>query len=80
MPVPHRCLQGLTIAASAQPNGTTDAAGRIEREPFVLLADAADGHIGRMRAIEDAGITVGVEHRAGSPVPVGAGDAVWLSA
>lgn len=47
-----------------------DAAGHVEREPFVLLADAVPGHTGRvlrvsdrdpdlLRAIESAGVTVG---------------------
>jgi DtxR family Mn-dependent transcriptional regulator len=47
-----------------------DADGHVEREPFVLLADAAEGHSGRvlrvsdrdpelLQALEDAGITVG---------------------
>ena len=49
-----------------------DAEGRVDREPFVLLADAVDGHSGRvlrvsdrdpelLQALEDAGIAVGVE-------------------
>jgi DtxR family transcriptional regulator, Mn-dependent transcriptional regulator len=49
-----------------------DAAGRVHREPFVLLADAAPGHVGRvlrvsdrdpelLRAVESAGVTVGAE-------------------
>jgi DtxR family Mn-dependent transcriptional regulator len=49
-----------------------DAAGRVHREPFVLLADAARGHVGRvlrvsdrdpelLRAVESAGVTVGAE-------------------
>lgn len=48
-----------------------DADGRTEREPFVLLADAAPGHTGRvlrvsdrdpdlLQALEDTGIAVGV--------------------
>lgn len=47
-----------------------DAGGHVEREPFVLLADAADGHSGRvlrvsdrdpdlLQALEDAGVAVG---------------------
>ncbi|TQJ30216.1 metal-dependent transcriptional regulator [Microbacterium sp. SLBN-146] len=47
-----------------------DAAGHVDREPFVLLADAAPGHVGRvlrvsdrdpdiLRAVESAGVTVG---------------------
>ncbi|MFD5214375.1 metal-dependent transcriptional regulator [Microbacterium sp. NPDC058345] len=49
-----------------------DAAGHVQREPFVLLADAAPGHVGRvlrvsdrdpdlLQALEDAGVAVGVE-------------------
>lgn len=68
-----------------------DAAGRVVREPFVLLAQAPLGHTGRvlrvsdrdpdlLRAIEGSGVTVGAEHRVGDPVPVGAEHAVWLSA
>ncbi len=68
-----------------------DADGRVEREPFVLLADAPAGHVGRvlrvsdrdpelLRAIEQAGLAVGAEHRAGDAVPDGAPEAVWLSA
>jgi len=49
-----------------------DAEGQVDREPFVLLADAIDGHSGRvlrvsdrdpelLQALEDAGIAVGVE-------------------
>lgn len=49
-----------------------DADGRVEREPFVLLADAAERHCGRvlrvsdrdptlLRALEDASITVGAQ-------------------
>ena len=47
-----------------------DAAGRVDREPFVLLSAAAPGHTGRvlrvsdrdpalLRAVEAAGVTVG---------------------
>lgn len=68
-----------------------DAAGRVEREPFVLLADAAPGHVGRvlrvsdrdpelLRAIEDAGIDVGTPLRAGDAVPEGAEQAIWITA
>lgn len=49
-----------------------DASGRVQREPFVLLGDAAAGHSGRvlrvsdrdpalLRAIEGAGVSVGAE-------------------
>lgn len=68
-----------------------DASGRVERTPFVLLADAPDGHVGRvlrvsdrdpalLRAIEEAGLDVGATHRVGARVPAGAEHAVWLSA
>lgn len=60
-----------------------DAAGHIDREPFVLLADAGAGHTGRvlrvsdrdpelLRALEDAGLDVG------RPLVVGAGGIVTL--
>ena len=68
-----------------------DADGRVEREPFVLLGEAPDGHVGRvlrvsdkdpelLRAIEESGLEVGASHRAGDPLPPGAESAVWLSA
>ena len=49
-----------------------DASGRVQREPFVLLGDAAAGHSGRvlrvsdrdpalLRSIEGAGVSVGAE-------------------
>lgn len=68
-----------------------DAGGHVEREPFVLLADAEPGHAGRvlrvsdrdpelLRAIEEAGIEVGSVLRAGEAVPPGAEDVIWLSA
>ena len=49
-----------------------DENGRVEREPFVLLAEAAEGHSGRvlrvsdrdpelLQAVEDAGIAVGAQ-------------------
>jgi DtxR family Mn-dependent transcriptional regulator len=49
-----------------------DAEGRVDREPFVLLADAAIGHSGRvlrvsdrdpdlLRAVEAAGVAVGAD-------------------
>ncbi|KHK95105.1 transcriptional regulator [Microbacterium mangrovi] len=80
-----------------------DADGRVERVPFVLLADAPTGHTGRvlrvsdrdpevLRALEDAGLTVGAEVHvddaagravsvAGRAVPMtdAAASAVWLS-
>ncbi|WP_309126924.1 metal-dependent transcriptional regulator [Microbacterium sp.] len=55
-----------------------DADGNVQREPFVLLADASPGHVGRvlrvsdrdpdlLQALEDAGVAVGrtVEVTAG---------------
>lgn len=49
-----------------------DAAGRVHREPFVLLGEAPSGHVGRvlrvsdrdpdlLRAVETAGVEVGAE-------------------
>jgi len=49
-----------------------DASGHVDREPFVLLADAAHGHAGRvlrvsdrdpalLRAVEAAGVAVGAD-------------------
>ena len=79
-----------------------DAAGEVHREPFVLLADAAPGHTGRvlrlsdrdpelLRAAEAAGVAVGAVAtvtdaaalrigEAEVALPVGAGEAIWLSA
>ncbi|GAA2883261.1 iron dependent repressor, metal binding and dimerization domain protein [Microbacterium esteraromaticum] len=68
-----------------------DADGEVVREPFVLLADAASGHRGRvlrvsdrdpelLQQLEDAGISVGAEITAPADLPAGAADAVWLSA
>ncbi|GAA1975923.1 metal-dependent transcriptional regulator [Microbacterium pumilum] len=79
-----------------------DAAGHVDREPFVLLASASPGHAGRvlrvsdrdaslLRAMEAAGVAVGADVmvtdagtlRIGASevaLPVGAADAVWLSA
>lgn len=67
-----------------------DADGQVVREPFVLLAEAEAGHVGRvlrvsdddpelLRAIEDSDLTVGAEHRVGDPIPSGAENAIWLS-
>lgn len=55
-----------------------DAAGHVQREPFVLLRDAASGHSGRvlrvsdrdpalLRALDEAGIDVGRTVRVGDP-------------
>ena len=79
-----------------------DAAGKVHREDFVLLAEAPHGHAGRvlrvsdrdpvlLRALEDAGVRPGAAVTvmdaatvtvAGAPfvLPVGAVDAVWLTA
>lgn len=75
--ISDRLLEGIDVRLGRprfDPHGDAipDAAGRIEREPFVLLADAAPGHRGRilrvddrdpelLRAIEAAGITVDAE-------------------
>ena len=69
-----------------------DAAGHVPREPFVLLADAATGHSGRvlrvsdrdselLRALEAAGVAVGAEVTVtdGATLHIG-GDAVPLPA
>ncbi|WP_040167229.1 metal-dependent transcriptional regulator [Microbacterium gorillae] len=68
-----------------------DADGTIERVPFVLLAEAAPGHTGRvvrvsdrdpelLRALDDAGLSVGTTVTVGStPVPPGAEAALYLS-
>jgi DtxR family Mn-dependent transcriptional regulator len=58
-----------------------DAAGHVERVPFVLLADAPAGHTGRvlrvsdrdpqvLRTLEDAGLTVGAQVRVDAPAAV----------
>ncbi|MDE0546510.1 metal-dependent transcriptional regulator [Microbacterium sp. C7(2022)] len=56
-----------------------DEHGHVDRPPFVLLADAATGHTGRvlrvsdrdvdlLRAADEAGLTVGAEVHVGGPV------------
>jgi len=68
-----------------------DAAGRVRREPFVLLRDAAPGHTGRvlrvsdrdpavLRALEDLGIDIGRTLRVtdATSVAIDAGAAVAL--
>ncbi|WP_309066115.1 metal-dependent transcriptional regulator [Microbacterium sp.] len=68
-----------------------DAHGRVEREPFVLLADAAPGHTGRvlrvsdrdpglLRALESAGVDVGREVAVTASGIVLDGEAVDLPA
>jgi DtxR family Mn-dependent transcriptional regulator len=73
--ISDRLLEGIDQRLGrprSDPHGDAipDADGHVEREPFVLLADAAEGHSGRvlrvsdrdpelLQALEDAGITVG---------------------
>ncbi|WP_067195570.1 metal-dependent transcriptional regulator [Microbacterium sp. XT11] len=75
--ISDRLLEGIDARLGRprfDPHGDAipDAEGRIDREPFVLLADAAPGHAGRvlrvsdqdpevLRAVEAAGVTVGTE-------------------
>jgi DtxR family Mn-dependent transcriptional regulator len=75
--ISDRLLEGIDARLGRprfDPHGDAipDAEGRIDREPFVLLADAAPGHAGRvlrvsdqdpeiLRAVEAAGVTVGAE-------------------
>ncbi|MFT4234156.1 MAG: metal-dependent transcriptional regulator [Microbacterium sp.] len=78
---------------SHDPHGDAipDAAGRVAREPFVLLADAPDGHSGRVLrvrdrdpellcALEDDGIVVGAEVRMVPSGPEIAGRVIPLPA
>lgn len=73
--ISDRLLEGIDARLGRprfDPHGDAipDADGRVEREPFVLLADAAEGHTGRvlrvddrdpelLRALEALGLTVG---------------------
>src|SRR5690606_23962600 len=73
--ISDRLLEGIDVRLGRprfDPHGDAipDAEGRVEREPFVLLADAPEGHSGRvlrvndrdpelLQALEDAGIAVG---------------------
>jgi len=73
--ISDRLLEGIDTRLGRprfDPHGDAipDAEGRVEREPFVLLAEAAGGHSGRvlrvsdrdpelLQALEDAGIAVG---------------------
>lgn len=75
--ISDRLLEGIDARLGRprfDPHGDAipDADGHVEREPFVLLADAQIGHHGRvlrvsdqdpetLRAVEAAGITVGAE-------------------
>jgi DtxR family transcriptional regulator, Mn-dependent transcriptional regulator len=72
-----RLLEGIDARLGRprfDPHGDAipDAAGEVYREPFVLLADAAPGHTGRvlrvsdrdpelLRAVEAAGVAVGAD-------------------
>lgn len=103
--ISDRLLEGIDARLGRprfDPHGDAipDADGRIEREPFVLLADAPVGHVGRvlrvsdqdpevLRAVEAAGIAVGVEVEVtaggfsigGTEAEVAhAADAIWLTA
>jgi DtxR family Mn-dependent transcriptional regulator len=75
--ISDRLLEGIDARLGRprfDPHGDAipDAAGRIEREPFVLLADASPGHAGRvlrvddrdpelLRTLESAGLAIGGE-------------------
>ena len=75
--ISDRLLEGIDARLGRprfDPHGDAipDASGRIEREPFVLLADAAAGHSGRvlrvddrdpelLRTLESAGLAIGGE-------------------
>ncbi|WEK61140.1 MAG: metal-dependent transcriptional regulator [Candidatus Microbacterium colombiense] len=103
--ISDRLLEGIDARLGRprfDPHGDAipDADGRVEREPFVLLADALEGHVGRvlrvsdedpeiLRAVEAAGIAVGVEvsvTSGGFSVDgtqaeiVHAADVIWLTA
>ncbi|PQZ54784.1 MULTISPECIES: metal-dependent transcriptional regulator [unclassified Microbacterium] len=103
--ISDRLLEGIDARLGRprfDPHGDAipDAEGHIERVPFVLLADAPVGHVGRvlrvsdqdpevLRAVEAAGIAVGVEVEVtaggfsigGTEAEVAhAADAIWLTA
>lgn len=103
--ISDRLLEGIDARLGRprfDPHGDAipDAEGHIQREPFVLLADAPVGHSGRvlrvsdqdpevLRAVEAAGIAVGVEVEVtaggfsigGTEAEVAhAADAIWLTA
>ncbi|GAA1143747.1 MULTISPECIES: metal-dependent transcriptional regulator [Microbacterium] len=75
--ISDRLLEGIDARLGRprfDPHGDAipDADGAVIREPFVLLADAVEGHVGRvlrvsdqdpeiLRAVEAAGVAVGVE-------------------
>lgn len=104
--ISDRLLEGIDARLGRprfDPHGDAipDADGHIEREPFVLLADAPVGHTGRvlrvddrdpelLRALDALGLAVastvtvtasGVDiDGAGTALPDGAAQVVWLSA
>ena len=105
--ISDRLLEGIDARLGRprfDPHGDAipDAEGAVERVPFVLLAHAAAGHVGRvlrvsdrdpelLRAVDAAGVTVGVEMAvtdaaavtvAGveAVLPPGADTAIWLTA
>ena len=73
--ISDRLLEGIDVRLGRprfDPHGDAipDASGAVEREPFVLLADAPAGHVGRvlrvddrdpdlLRALEGAGVEIG---------------------
>ncbi|MBW8761534.1 MAG: metal-dependent transcriptional regulator [Microbacterium sp.] len=75
--ISDRLLEGIDARLGRprfDPHGDAipDSAGQVDREPFVLLAEAAVGHVGRvlrvsdqdpevLRVIEAAGVAVGAE-------------------
>ncbi|MCK8468985.1 metal-dependent transcriptional regulator [Microbacterium sp. KSW4-16] len=103
--ISDRLLEGIDARLGRprfDPHGDAipDVDGHVERVPFVLLADAAVGHTGRvlrvsdqdpevLRAVEAAGIAVGVEVTVtaagvsvdGTDAEVAhAADVIWLTA
>lgn len=56
--ISDRLLEGIDVRLGRprfDPHGDAipDADGHIEREPFVLLADAPEGHVGRVLRVDD---------------------------
>lgn len=92
--ISDRLLEGIDVRLGRprfDPHGDAipDADGQVEREPFVLLADAPEGHSGRvlrvsdrdpelLQAVEDAGIAVGAELTASAAGPLLRGTPVEL--